>query len=641
LVIFVLSLDHKINTFLPFMKELGYLNQYILKYKWMMLLGVVFIIISNLFAVWSPKVIQQAFDIINNALNARETIESGKEVVLQSPGIISYIFEIFGAINPFDDAIKSDESLVIIISKVTLLLALTYIVISLFKGVFTFFTRQTIIIISRRIEFDLKNKIYAHYQKLDQNFYKNNSTGDLMNRISEDVSRVRMYLGPAIMYSVNLITLFILAIGFMLKVNVTLTLYSLLPLPILSVTIYFVSSYINKRSERVQAKLSDLSSYTQEAFSGIRVLKSFSKERSSEELFELECQEYKVRSMHLVKVNAFFFPVMVLLIGLSTIFTIYIGGLQEIKGEISVGNIPEFVIYINMLTWPFAATGWVTSLIQRAAASQKRINEFLKTEPQIKNPITEEIEIKGNIEFDNISFTYENSGIQALKNVNLSIKAGETIGIIGRTGSGKSTLAAMIARFFDPDEGEIKIDGRDLRTLDLNNYRKNLGYVSQEDFLFSDTIENNIAFSKDEFDKETVIGAAKIAAIDSSLNELSKGYKTILGEKGINLSGGQKQRISIARAIISEPTILIFDDCLSALDTETEDHVLRNLNKLDKVQTKIFISHRVSTIRNANKIFVIDHGEIIEQGSHNELLKKGDLYSELFEQQLIEEGQVK
>lgn len=641
MVIFVLSLDHKINTFLPFMKELGYLNQYILKYKWMMLLGVVFIIISNLFAVWSPKVIQQAFDIINNALNARETIESGKEVVLQSPGIISYIFEIFGAINPFDDAIKSDESLVIIISKVTLLLALTYIVISLFKGVFTFFTRQTIIIISRRIEFDLKNKIYAHYQKLDQNFYKNNSTGDLMNRISEDVSRVRMYLGPAIMYSVNLITLFILAIGFMLKVNVTLTLYSLLPLPILSVTIYFVSSYINKRSERVQAKLSDLSSYTQEAFSGIRVLKSFSKERSSEELFELECQEYKVRSMHLVKVNAFFFPVMVLLIGLSTIFTIYIGGLQEIKGEISVGNIPEFVIYINMLTWPFAATGWVTSLIQRAAASQKRINEFLKTEPQIKNPITEEIEIKGNIEFDNISFTYENSGIQALKNVNLSIKAGETIGIIGRTGSGKSTLAAMIARFFDPDEGEIKIDGRDLRTLDLNNYRKNLGYVSQEDFLFSDTIENNIAFSKDEFDKETVIGAAKIAAIDSSLNELSKGYKTILGEKGINLSGGQKQRISIARAIISEPTILIFDDCLSALDTETEDHVLRNLNKLDKVQTKIFISHRVSTIRNANKIFVIDHGEIIEQGSHNELLKKGDLYSELFEQQLIEEGQVK
>ncbi len=607
----------------------------------MMLLGVVFIIISNLFAVWSPKVIQQAFDIINNALNARETIESGKEVVLQSPGLITYIFEIFGGQNPFNEAIKSDDSLVLIISKVTLLLALTYIVISFFKGVFTFFTRQTIIIISRRIEFDLKNKIYAHYQKLDQNFYKNNSTGDLMNRISEDVSRVRMYLGPAIMYSVNLVTLFILAIGFMLKVNVTLTLYSLLPLPVLSVTIYFVSSYINKRSERVQAKLSDLSSYTQEAFSGIRVLKSFSKERSSEELFEIECQEYKVRSMHLVKVNAFFFPVMVLLIGLSTIFTIYIGGLQEIKGEISVGNIPEFVIYINMLTWPFAATGWVTSLIQRAAASQKRINEFLKTEPQVKNPITEEIEIKGNIEFDNISFTYENSGIQALKNVNLRIKAGETIGIIGRTGSGKSTLAAMIARFFDPDHGEIRIDGRDLKTIDLNNYRKNLGYVSQEDFLFSDTIENNIAFSKDEFDKDTVIGAAKIAAIDGSLNELSKGYKTILGEKGINLSGGQKQRISIARAIISEPTILIFDDCLSALDTETEDQVLVNLNKLDKVQTKIFISHRVSTIRNANKIFVIDHGEIIEQGSHNELLKKGDLYSELFEQQLIEEGQLK
>ena len=606
----------------------------------MMLLGVLFIIISNLFAVWSPKVIQEAFDLINNGLGAREVIKGGESVHIQSPGIISSIFEMTGSENPFDKALISDDSIVLLIGKVTVLLAITYIVISVFKGIFTFFTRQTIIIVSRRIEFDLKNKIYEHYQKLDQNFYKNNRTGDLMNRISEDVSRVRMYLGPAIMYSVNLVTLFILAIGFMLKVNVTLTLYSLLPLPVLSITIYFVSSYINKRSERVQAKLSDLSSYTQESFSGIRVLKSFSKETSSEELFELECQEYKVRSMHLVKVNAFFFPVMLLLIGLSTIFTIYVGGMQEIKGEITVGNIPEFVIYINMLTWPFAATGWVTSLIQRAAASQKRINEFLKTEPTIKNPIIDPIEIKGDIEFKNISFTYKNSGIQALKDVNLSIKAGETIGIIGRTGSGKSTLAAMIARFFDPDSGTIEIDGKDLRDIDLHNYRQHLGYVSQEDFLFSDTIENNISFSEDELDEEKVVEAARIAEIDSSILEIPKGYKSILGEKGINLSGGQKQRISIARAIISEPTILIFDDCLSALDTETEDHVLRNLNRSKKTQTKIFVSHRVSTIRNANKIFVIDNGEIIEQGSHNELLRKGDLYSELFEQQLIEEGQV-
>jgi ATP-binding cassette subfamily B protein len=622
------------------MKELGYLNQYILKYKWMMLLGVLFIIISNLFAVWSPKVIQEAFDLINNGLDARKTVASGESVRMQSPGMISRIFEMTGSENPFDKALVSDDSVVALIGKVTILLALSYILISVFKGIFTFFTRQTIIIVSRKIEFDLKNKIYEHYQKLDQNFYKNNRTGDLMNRISEDVSRVRMYLGPAIMYSVNLITLFILAIGFMLKVNVTLTLYSLLPLPVLSITIYFVSSYINKRSERVQAKLSDLSSYTQESFSGIRVLKSFSKETSSEELFELECQEYKVRSMHLVKVNAFFFPVMLLLIGLSTIFTIYVGGMQEIKGEITVGNIPEFVIYINMLTWPFAATGWVTSLVQRAAASQKRINEFLNTEPTIKNPIIDPVEIKGNIEFKNINFTYKNSGIQALKDVNLSIKAGETIGIIGRTGSGKSTLAAMIARFFDPDSGSILIDGKDLRDIDLHNYRQHLGYVSQEDFLFSDTIENNISFSEDELDNDKVVEAARIAEIDNSILEIPKGYKSILGEKGINLSGGQKQRISIARAIISEPTILIFDDCLSALDTETEDHVLRNLNRGKKKQTKIFVSHRVSTIRNANKIFVIDHGEIIEQGSHDELLRKGDLYSELFEQQLIEEGQV-
>ena len=622
------------------MKELGYLNQYILKYKWMMLLGVVFIIISNLFAVWSPKIIQQAFDIINEALSAQKTIEEGNSAMINVPYNLQRFFELSGITNPFSDEISAESSLLEKISFITILLAILYLLIAVFKGIFSFFTRQTIIIVSRKIEFDLKEKIYAHYQKLDQSFYKNNSTGDLMNRISEDVSRVRMYLGPAIMYTINLVTLFILAIGFMLKVNVTLTLYALLPLPVLSITIYYVSSFINKRSERVQAQLSTLSSNSQETFSGIRVIKSFSKEESSEELFELECQEYKVRSMHLVKVNALFFPVMLILIGLSTIFTIYIGGLQEINGEITVGNIPEFVIYINMLTWPFAATGWVTSLVQRAAASQKRINEFLKTEPTIKSEVVKKTTIKGDIEFDKVDFKYQNSGIQALKNVSMKIKAGETIGIIGRTGSGKSTLAAMIARFYDPDSGIIRVDGNDLKKIDLHNYRQHLGYVSQEDYLFSDTIENNIGFSSDDISHERVVEAAIMADVHENIMDTKLGYLTKLGEKGINLSGGQKQRISIARAIISEPTILIFDDCLSALDTETEEHVLRNLNAIAKDQTKIFISHRVSTIRNADKIFVLDHGEIVESGSHKELLKKGEVYSELFEQQLIEEGQV-
>lgn len=606
----------------------------------MMLLGVVFIIISNLFGVYSPKIIQQAFDIINDSLGAKTKIEAGESALITVPEQLGRFMALIGIDNPFANTISEENDLLKKISYITVLLALIYLMLALFKGVFTFLTRQTIIIVSRKIEFDLKDKIYAHYQKLDQSFYKNNSTGDLMNRISEDVSRVRMYLGPAIMYTVNLVTLFILAIGFMLEVNVELTLYALLPLPILSITIYYVSSFINKRSERVQEQLSTLSSNSQESFSGIRVIKSFSKELSSEELFEIECEEFKTRSMHLVKVNALFFPVMVILIGLSTIFTIYIGGLQEINGEITVGNIPEFVIYINMLTWPFAATGWVTSLVQRAAASQKRINEFLKTEPSIKSNKIDKKEIRGDIQFENVDFKYENSGIQALKNVSIKIKAGQTIGIIGRTGSGKSTLAAMIARFYDPDAGVIRIDNEDLKKIDLHNYRKHLGYVSQEDFLFSDTIENNIGFSNDDLSTEKIIEAAKMADVHDNIMDTKRGYKTILGEKGINLSGGQKQRISIARAIISAPTILIFDDCLSALDTETEEHVLRNLNLINKDQTKIFISHRVSTIRNADKIFVLDHGEIIEEGSHNELMKKGELYSELFEQQLIEEGQV-
>jgi len=620
------------------MKELAYLNPYLFKYKWQLLFGVLFIIISNLFAVFSPKIIQQAFDLINEALKYRSEVESGKTVSLTLPGIIQWLMNLFGISNNSFNDIGTENVLFKKISLLTISLAFTYLAIAFFKGIFSFFTRQTIIIVSRKIEYDLKNKIYAQYQRLDQGFYKDNRTGDLMNRISEDVTRVRMYLGPAIMYSINLVTLLILAIWFMLRVNVTLTLYSLLPLPLLSVIIYLVSNYINKRSEKVQIAQSRISSDAQESFSGIRVIKSFNKEESSEKEFRKACDSYRMRSMDLVKVNALFFPAMVILIGLSTIFTIYVGGIQEIKGEITVGNIPEFVIYINMLTWPFAATGWVTSLVQRAAASQKRINEFLKAKPKVVNHSNKPLDIRGEIKFDHVSFTYQNSGIEALKDISFTIKPKETVGIIGRTGSGKSTIAALIARFFDPDSGQILIDNHNLKSINLYQYRASIGYVSQEVFLFSDPIDQNIAFGVNEVQIKNVEEMAELAEVADDIREFPRGYNTLLGEKGVNLSGGQKQRISIARALMTNPKILVFDDSLSALDTETENRLLGKLKNLKSKATSIFISHRVSTIRNADRIFVLDQGEIVEKGTHKELVKKGGLYTELFEQQLIEEG---
>lgn len=620
------------------MKELAYLNRYIFKYKWPLILGVIFIIISNLFAVYAPKVIQQSFDLIDGALKSRESLNNGESVDLDLPFLVQWIIDLFNISALRFSNISDEKSLFQKIGTLTVFLAIAYLVIALFKGLFSFLTRQTVIIVSRRIEYDLKNEVFAQYQRLSQSFYKDNRTGDLMNRISEDVTRVRMYLGPAIMYSVNLVTLVILAVWFMLRVNPTLTLYSLMPLPILSVIIYFVSNLINKRSEKVQRQQSKISSDAQESYSGIRVIKSFSKEISSEHAFKESCEMYRMRSMDLVKVNALFFPAMIVLIGLSTIFTIYIGGLQEIKGEISVGNIPEFVIYINMLTWPFAATGWVTSLVQRAAASQKRINAFLKLEPEIVDSGKDPIDLQGNIRFNDVSFTYKNSGINALKNLSFEIKPSEKIGIIGRTGSGKSTLASLIIRFYDPDSGEILIDGNPLKDIGLANYRSQIGYVSQDVILFSDTIKNNITFGNDQADLEEAIAMAKMANVDHDIDGFPKSYETILGEKGVNLSGGQKQRISIARALLIKPKILIFDDALSALDTETENKLLNNLDEIAADATTIYISHRVSTIQNADRILVLDHGEIVEKGSHKALLEKGGLYAELFEQQLIEEG---
>ncbi|MGB6036876.1 MAG: ABC transporter ATP-binding protein, partial [Cryomorphaceae bacterium] len=511
--------------------------------------------------------------------------------------------------------------------------------VSVLKGVFLFFTRQTIIVMSRLIEFDLKNEVFDHYQKLTLAFYRRNNTGDLMNRISEDVSQVRMYLGPAIMYSINLVVLAVLAIGAMLRVNVELTLYVLLPLPLLSVSIYYVSKIINQRSERVQRQQSRLSTLTQEAFSGIRVLKAYNRQNFIQKDFTRECNTYKVLSLSQVKVDALFMPAIILLIGLSTIITIYVGGIKAIQGEITIGNIAEFVIYVNMLTWPFASVGWVTSLVQRAAASQERINEFLHTEPEIANPKAEKDEISGKIDFRNVSFIYPDSGIEALNNVSFSIPKGSTLAIIGRTGSGKSTIANLICRNFDVNEGQLLIDNQPINSLNLESLRSSIGYVPQDVFLFSDSIANNIGFglNPEDISPEIIIKAAERAYVKHNIDEFPKKFETILGERGINLSGGQKQRVSIARAIAKEPNILIFDDCLSAVDTETEEIILGNLREIMKGKTTLLISHRVSTVKLADQIIVLDHGKVVEKGSHEELLSIDGEYRDLYQKQLLEE----
>ena len=592
------------------MKALKHLNKYLFKYKYRLLLGTIFIVISNVFALYPAQIIRETFNLVESKLSGTK-IES-----------TSFLGDLF-------------ESLTF--GKAILAFGFIVFALALAKGVFTFFMRQTIIIMSRLIEFDLKNEIFNHFQQLDTSFYKENNTGDIMNRISEDVSKVRMYVGPGIMYTINLITLFSLVIPVMFSINVKLTLYSLTPLPLLSIIIYFVSNRINKQSEQVQAKLSDITTLSQETYSGIRILKSFVKEKLFISKLYDENEHYRDRSMNLVRINAVFFPVMMLLIGLSTIFTIFIGGMEYIAGNITLGNILEFVFYINMLTWPVTAIGWVTSIIQRAAASQERINEFLSTPSKIKNPTTQPFDLKGNITFNKVTFTYPESGITAIKNISFEIKQGETLAIVGKTGSGKSSIIHLILRNYDTSQGEVLMDGKNLKDVNLNQVRENIGYVPQEVFLFSDTIENNIAFGyKNGLPKEDVIKkAAKDAAIYSSIIEFPKQFKTRLGERGVTLSGGQKQRISIARAIIKEPKILIFDDCLSAVDTETEDMILNNLKEVMKNKTSLIVSHRVSSVKNADKILVIDNGEIIESGTHQTLIDKEEAYYKMYQQQLL------
>lgn len=505
---------------------------------------------------------------------------------------------------------------------------------SILKGAFTFFMRQTIIVASRRIEYDLKNEIYRHYQKLHMGFYRQNSTGDLMNRISEDVSRVRMYVGPAVMYGINVLITLAIVIPIMLSISVKLTLYVILPLPILSYVIYHVSRLINVRSEAVQRKLSELSTLAQETFSGIRVIKAFSKERFFSDMFSAASAQYSDINENLYKVNAMFMPLVMFLVGLSTLITVYVGGMETLAGRLSTGHIAEFILYVNMLTWPVTSIGWVTSIVQRAEASQMRINEFLLTKPEIENPTSEPFELKGKIEFENVSMTYPDSGVKALDNVSFTIEPGTTVGLVGKTGSGKSTVAALILRQYDPSAGRILVDGYDLRTINLDDYRRHLGVVPQDSYLFSDTIFNNIGFGLDDHTDERIYTSAELADLDSNIRDFPKAYQTRVGERGITLSGGQKQRTALARAIARRPVMYILDDCLSAVDTETEDRILRNIRKLTQNTTTLIISHRLSSIKDADKIIVLDHGRVVEEGTHQELLDSGGYYAAMYRQQV-------
>ncbi len=581
------------------MKALSYLNKYFLKYKYRLLIGIIITVASKILALEVPRLIRESINVAEDYRN----------------GLVT------------DLAVVKSELLYNI---------LLIVAAALLSGFFTFLMRQTIIVMSRLIEFDLKNEIYRQYQLLSLNFYKKNRTGDLMNRITEDVSKVRMYAGPAIMYSINMLVLFLVAIIKMYNIDVTLTNYTLLPLPILSVLIYYLSRIINQRSTVVQQYLSKLTSSAQETFSGISILKSYGIEEKAMTEFENLSDKAKEKNISLFKVQALFFPSMLLLIGLSNILVIYIGGLRYIDGTISLGVIAEFIMYINMLTWPVAVVGWVTSIIQEAEASQIRINEFLKQEPEITNNTEKPSKIEGEIEFKDVSFTYDDTNIEALQHVSFKLEKGKTLGVLGNTGSGKTTLISLIARLYDVKSGEILIDGKPIEQLNLDNLRQSIGFVPQEAFLFSDTIKNNIKFGDEAASDEKIEQAAKDAYIHHNIIEFNEGYNTYVGERGVTLSGGQKQRVSIARALIKEPEILIFDDCLSAVDTETEEIILNNLFKISQHKSTIIVSHRISSVKNANSILVLEKGKIIQQGSHNELIKIDGYYKALYEQQLLE-----
>lgn len=583
------------------MKELRYLIKFYKKYRWRFALGIIFVVTSNIFALYPAIYTRKAFD------TAKEAIEKSQNINFNYSELTSTL----------------------------LYFGLMLILFALLKGIFMFFMRQTIIVMSRLIEFDIKNEIFNHYQNLDRKFYLKNKTGDMMSRISEDVTRVRMFLGPATMYPINMISLFTLVMYNMFSINVKLSLYVLAPLPIMSITIFFISKIIHSKSEKVQNQLSTISNVTQESFSGIRILKSFIIEKINFDNFKSETNEYLKRNVSLAKTNAAFFPFMLLLIGLSTLLTIYIGGKESIAGNITTGNIAEFIIYVNMLTWPMASIGWVTSIIQRAAASQKRINEFLNTKSELNTEGGITNKINGKINFNNVSFIYPESGVKALNNITFNIEIGQSVALVGRVGSGKSTIINLISRMYEPSEGSIKFDDITINKLNLANIRSEISIVPQDSLLFSDTIFNNIAMGlKKEPSTNEVEIVAKKADIHENILSFPKKYQTIVGERGVTLSGGQKQRISIARALIKQSTVLILDDCFSSLDNKTENKIINKILKSETKKTTIISSHRLSTIKHVDKIIVLDSGKIVETGTHSELLKKFGVYYEIYNQQI-------
>lgn len=589
------------------MKELQYLNKYFIKYKYRFLFGILTTIAAQIFSAFTPKFISASFKAVQDYVENTAAVDTG------------YV----------ESRLFYNIALVIITTIIA--------------GFLTFWTRQTLIVMSRYIEFDLKNEVFQQYERLSQNFYKQNRTGDLMNRISEDVGKVRMYVGPAVMYTIMTLIRFGIVIIFMYNVSPRLTLYTILPLPLLSYAIFRLSTQINKKSTLFQQNLSKLSSFSQEVFSGIRVIKAYSLEGQYNKNVEELSNESKDKAMDLAKVNSLFGPLMLALIGISNLVVIYFGGMMYIEGSDginNIGKIAEFILYVNMLTWPVASLGWVSSMVQEAAASQKRINEFLKIEPEIKNNNEGHSVIKGAIAFNNVSFTYEDTNIQALDNISFSIEKGQTLAILGKTGSGKSSILSLVSRLYDTTEGTITIDNEEISRLNLYDLRNSIGVVPQDAFLFSDTIKNNIRFGKEDATEEEVIEAAKKAVVHDNIANFNLQYETLLGERGITLSGGQKQRVSIARAIIKNPEILILDDSLSAVDTETEEAILNNLLEFCKNKTTILVSHRVSSAKNADKIIILSEGKIIQQGSHNQLINEEGYYKELYIKQLSEKEMI-
>lgn len=609
------------------MKHLSAVNKYFWKYKSRLIFGIIFIILSNYFRILSPQVSGYVVDKVTKAIKLKNGLP-----VANAPRNINYDILVKQLINWVEDGNVSFGN-IIVLSGITLL------VLALLGGFFMFLMRQTIIVMSRHIEYDQKNEVYQHYQKLDIAFYKTHSTGDLMNRISEDIGRVRMYTGPAIMYVINLSATIAFSVYFMIKENAELTMYVLAPLPILTITIYTVNTIIHKKSEKIQGLLSGLTTTAQESYSGIRVIKSFVQEGAMMRFFKENSNLYKKNAIGLAKVEAIYFPSMALLIGVSTLLTIAIGGWYHVshhQPEVSAGTITEFVIYVNLLTFPVTALGWTASMIQRAAASQKRLNEFLQTEPTITDdhcvPISS---INGDIEFNNVSFTYPHTGIKAITDFNLTIKEGQKVLIIGRTGSGKSTLAQLLLRFYNPSQGDIKIGGHPLKSIPLSQLRNGISYVPQDVFLFSDTVSNNIAFGMSSMpNREAIEQAAKFASIHNEILNFEKQYETMIGERGVTLSGGQKQRIAIARSLIKNPEVVVFDDCLSAVDAKTESEIINNFYQYLENKTAIIITHRIFSTFRFDKIIVLDEGTIIEQGTHDELIKMDGYYTELYRLQL-------